>query len=122
LKKKDFILGSQIPIPPPVKEWAESLKTTAGVYATRYRGHPAYLVAAGECRTGGFSVAVHSMRGEPSVLAYEIKKPSDGDFVIQVITYPYELVFPGKDKPLSFRMIGRGSTTEVIIRETPALE
>jgi hypothetical protein len=122
MKKQGFILGSEISIPPAVIKWAETLKTTPGVYATRYRGRPVFLVAAGECRSGGFSVIVHSMREEDGVLAYEVKKPSDEDFVIQIITYPYELVFPEKDERLRFRMVGLGSTGEVIIKETPPLE
>lgn len=93
MEKKQYILGSEINIPADVRNWAEQRKTVAGVYETVFKGKRVYLLAAGECPTGGYSIKVTEPNDISGVLTYQLLGPSREDFVIQIITYPYELVF-----------------------------
>ncbi len=88
-----FVLGSLTAVPTEVRHWAENLKTAPGVYVTSYRGRPVILLAAGERPTGGYRVTV-SVSPDHSTVYYSVQAPGRDDFVIQVITYPYELLFP----------------------------
>jgi len=121
MNKNDFVLGSQTTLPSAVRDWAESLKDRAGVYATCYQGKPVYLVAAGERPSGGYSVALSGAPTEAGVLLYRITEPSAEDFVIQVITYPYELVFSLRGKSFRFRLVEQGQESESRILGTPPL-
>ncbi|MBS4032169.1 MAG: protease complex subunit PrcB family protein [Clostridiales bacterium] len=80
-------------MPDEIRKWAEQHKVVAGVYETVYQGKRVYLLAAGEYPTGGYGIKVTELRGRSGVLAYQVVGPGRDDFVIQIITYPYELVF-----------------------------
>jgi hypothetical protein len=113
MSAKKYQLGSKIPIPPPVRDWAESVKKTAGVFRTTYHGLPVYVIACGEQPSGGYSIVVNQARGEgDTVLDCYVEAPRPTDFVIQVVTYPYEVVF-SKEGPLRFRFRLRGKPEEV---------
>lgn len=105
---KKYQLGSKILIPPSVRVWAESVKKTAGVFSTTYHGLPVYVIAGGEQPSGGYSVVVTG----DTVLDCYVEAPRPKDFVIQVITYPYEVVF-SKEGPLRFRFRMRGKPEDV---------
>lgn len=118
--KTRIFLGSQIKVDKAVRGWAEALKDKEDVYCTTYRGKPVYLIAAGMRPTGGYAVSVElSLREENRVL-FQVKGPPPGDFVIQILTYPYELVF--SNSPLLFTRIDKQGESEVNVINTPPLD
>lgn len=100
MNTRGIILGSEIIVPEPVLAWAESLKDQAGVHTCAYQGKYVYLIAAGERPTGGFRVVIQTADAEKSAVLFHVAGPSPDDFVIQVITYPYEIIL--SDSPLNF--------------------
>jgi hypothetical protein len=122
MKNKRFTLGSQISLPQPITDWAETLKDRAGVFSTTYRNQQIYLIAAGEQRTGGFRVAATPDLRKADTVHYVIESPDAADFVIQVITYPYEIVLTEKGKQLQFIRNEKGRATPVTPVETPPLK
>lgn len=105
-------LGNHIRVPQTIRDWAESHKENEGVWRTEYQGKPVYLIAAGMRPTGGFQVVVEPSLREIDTVIYRIAGPSPDDFVIQIITYPYELVF--SEKPLRFFREDGATKTEIM--------
>lgn len=97
MNKKRYLLGNKINIPADIRNWAEQHIAAAGVYETVYQGKRVYLLAAGEYPTGGYSIKVIELRDRSGVLTYQVVGPDRDDFVIQIVTYPYELVFSEED-------------------------
>lgn len=93
MENKRYTLGSEINIPADILNWAEQYKTAAGIYEANLQGKRVYLLAAGECPTGGYGIVVTKPRDRSGTLTYQVVGPDRDDFVIQIITYPYELVF-----------------------------
>jgi hypothetical protein len=96
MKKRPFILGSESVLTEEVRQWAEALKFEAGIYCAHYNGLPIYLLAAGACSSGGYSIAVSFSNTLDQALRvdYRLVHPNPEDMVIQVITYPYEIILP----------------------------
>jgi hypothetical protein len=120
MDKPVFTLGSSINLPPAVTAWAESLKTGAGVYVTFYHGRAVCLLAAGECPTGGYRVTVEKPAGK-NTLSYRLQAPAKDDFVIQVITYPYEVIMLEQETLPRFVYIRGRKRSEVRPVFTPRL-
>jgi hypothetical protein len=120
MKHHNIIFGNKTNVPQAVRDWAESLKAKEGVYQTYYHGKPVYLIAAGERSTGGYRVSTEILSLDSATLSYRVVSPPPDEFVIQIITYPYELIF--SQSPLRFiRIIGE-TQTEVQAMQTPALD
>lgn len=90
--KNEQIFNKPQNIPPSIIAWAESLKDRAGIYATTYQEQNIYLIAAGLCPSGGYHIVITS-GVEPDTVYYQVNDPAPDDFVIQILTYPYELLF-----------------------------
>jgi hypothetical protein len=101
MEKKRYTLGSEIKIPADIRSWAEQHKTVAGIYETVFQGRWVYLLAAGECPTGGYGIKVTETPERSGALTYQKVCPGQEDFVIEIITYPYELVFSEEELRIS---------------------
>lgn len=114
-------LGSKIKLSPTVIDWAESHKFHAGVYYTRYGGQLVYLIAAGEKPTGGFRIVTTLSNERGDTIHYHLEGPGPDDFVIQIITYPYEIIVVNDGKPLHLYTQVKGELKPVHPQETAPL-
>ena len=121
MNEKRLALGSKIKLSPVVIDWAESLKVHAGVYYTCYRQQRVYLIAAGEKPTGGFRIVANLSEGRGDTIHYHLEVPSPDDFVIQTITYPYEIIVVKDGKPLHLYTQVKGELKPVQPQETAPL-
>ncbi|MDW7650215.1 MAG: protease complex subunit PrcB family protein [Bacillota bacterium] len=108
-------------MPQPITDWAETLKNRAGVFSTVYREYQVYLIAAGEKRSGGYRIVATPDPGKANTVNYTVENPGPDDFVIQVITYPYEVLLTEKGTPLQFIQNEKGRYTAVEPIETQPL-
>jgi hypothetical protein len=116
MENKKILFGSQIQVPQIVTRWAESLKHSAGIYETIFLGRPLYLITVGARPSGGFRVIAERSAREPGTVIFRVEGPSPDEFVIQIITYPYELIFT--DTPLRF--FRQESDTQIEINPQPS--
>ena len=121
MNEKRLIIGSKTKLPPTVTNWAESHKAQAGVYSTWYRGKRIYLVATGEKPTGGFRLVTTLAEGRGDTVHYHLESPSPDDFVIQILTYPYEIIVVKDGSTLHFYSQCNGELKSVLSQETTPL-
>ncbi|MCR3923391.1 MAG: protease complex subunit PrcB family protein [Firmicutes bacterium] len=108
-------MNKQINMPAPIITWAERVKDTAGIYYTPYEGQTVYAITAGEKPSGGYQVVI--TKQTPSFIYYRIAGPAPADYVIQIITYPYQLLF--SETPLRFICIDKGTEELIEPRYVP---
>ncbi|MCW3490917.1 protease complex subunit PrcB family protein [Dethiobacter alkaliphilus] len=119
MNTNSIILGSQIRVPKVVMDWAESTKYQSGVFATTHAGQNVYLLAAGPCPSGGYRVTAKPAPQLPDTVEYKIEGPKNDEMVIQILTYPYELVF--SSKPLQFVRLENNKRQVVEPQQKPPL-
>lgn len=81
-------------LPEAVRAWYEANHRTQGVYRLNHGGKTYVLVAWGEKPTGGFAVTIRGFEEQKDVLVgtVDLVAPGPNDMVIQVLTYPADLV------------------------------
>lgn len=81
-------------LPEEIKTWVENSKVVPLVQERFVDGKRYVLITAGEKPTGGYAVTVEEVREVDGRLELVVRftRPSPGQMVTQVITYPYDLV------------------------------
>lgn len=99
MSTQEIVFG-RLQSPQAVVAWAESKKNKAGIFATTFANQNVYLLAAGPCPSGGYRVEARLFSLQKATVEYWVQGPAADELVIQIVTYPYELVL--SSRPLHF--------------------
>ncbi|HHY38312.1 MAG TPA: protease complex subunit PrcB family protein [Clostridia bacterium] len=91
---KGVLVGKDVLKLKGIAEWVDRLKGKAGVYSRTSGPYRVYLIAMGECPTGGYMVTIKDIRNEGKrwLVKVVFDEPQPEDIVTQVVTYPHQVV------------------------------
>lgn len=101
-------------------QWIEEHKVKPGIWTYELINTRVIMIAMGEQPTGGYGVLV----SEPSLkdgaidITVEFKKPRPDAFTIQVITYPYEIIFVHNERLVNINFVD-GDRSDVFTIAAP---
>ncbi|MBO8172378.1 MAG: protease complex subunit PrcB family protein [Bacillaceae bacterium] len=92
--------------PGEIQQWVKRHRHDEGTYV-KHQGDRTYLLVSwGEKKTGGYTVNIDSIEEYPDKLVVHVSYQKPDGMVIQVITYPFDLVsIPKTDKEIVFEKI-----------------
>ncbi|WP_031515900.1 protease complex subunit PrcB family protein [Desulfofalx alkaliphila] len=104
-----------------LEQWIDNQKKNPGVWTYRHRDARVIMIAMGEQPTGGYGVLVDEpeLKEGTAHINAEFKSPGPNDFTIQVITYPYEIIFVHDDKLNVNLNIIEGSSKKSVLIPAP---
>ncbi len=108
---KDVLLGSDLRLTTPMREWIDELRKDSGVFVMTFGNYELVLIARGEVPTAGYQVTiddvsvldVHPPAGGPAgpggpapaskwCISVTFTDPAPGSVTAQVVSYPYAVV------------------------------